>query len=307
MRNYFSKWILGFLSLSALIFPSFIKAECLDSDFDLHRLKGLKLGYYIGSFDPIHLGHQQVIEEALQLGYVDYVLIYPVPGGDQFKNRTDPAIRQKMIASIYQEHPKVLLTDWTPKELQDKFAPFTTDIEVVGIVGSDVVMETLMGPDKELSEKYRGVFMRGLPLKEKHYENTVGALMALNANSFLVALRGDIDLSYLNGKIYDRSIRAFIQSKSSSSTEVRNTIQNQQPFEKFVSFPVQAIIKQEGLYGYTSSLDNTLRNELLKMEELDQTARLKLTNIKTLEEGLWKDIQKIDTQHGQRLKEIINQ
>lgn len=179
MSNYFFKCIAIILSLGMLIFPVFIKAEILYDDFDLNRLKGQKLGYYIGSFDPIHLGHQYVIEQALKSGYVDYILIYPAPGGDQFKNRTDLILRQKMIASVYQEHSRVLMTYWTPKELQDKFATFSKDIDIIGIIGSDVVTETLMGPDKELSEKYRSVFMRGLPLKEKHYKDTVGALMAL--------------------------------------------------------------------------------------------------------------------------------
>ena len=210
MKNYFSKWMLVFLCLGVVTFPFSIKAEVLDDNFDLNHLQGLKLGYYIGSFDPIHLGHQHVIEQTLKSEYVDYVLIYPAPGGDQFKNRTDLVLRQKMIASVYQEHPRVLITYWTPKELQDKFNPFIVDIDVIGIIGSDVVTETLMGPNKELSEKYRSVFMRGLPLKEKHYEDTVGALMALKADFFLVALRGNIDLSHLDGKIYDRSIRAFI-------------------------------------------------------------------------------------------------
>jgi hypothetical protein len=93
-----------------------------------------------------------------------------------------------------------------------------------------------------------GYYMCGLPLKENRYGDTVGALMALKANSFLEALRGIINLSHVDGKIYDRSIRAFIPSKDSSSTEVRNAIKNQKPFEQFLSFPVQAIIKQEGLY-----------------------------------------------------------
>jgi len=41
-----------------------------------------------------------------------------------------------------------------------------------------------MGPDKEFSKKYRSVFVRGVPLEEKHYRNTVGAVMALKASSF---------------------------------------------------------------------------------------------------------------------------
>lgn len=306
MKKWFFKLLLTSASLGILVSPFAIKADVLNDDFDLNRLKGLKLGYYIGSFDPIHLGHQYVIDEALKSEHVDYVLIYPAPGGDRFKNRTDLALRQKMIASIYREHPKVLLTYWTPKELQDKFIPFANDIDVVGIIGSDVVTENLIGPDKELSEKYRSVFMRGLPLKEKHYGDTVGALMALKASSFLVALRGAIDLSHVDGKIYDRSICAFIPSKDHSSTEVRNAIKNKKPFEQFLSFPVQAMIKQEGLYGLSTNLNHALRDELLEMQESDQKARLQLLNIKTFSEELRKDVQEIDRKNGQRLKEMVS-
>jgi hypothetical protein len=111
-----------------------------------------------------------------------------------------------------------------------------------------------MGPDKEISEKYRSVFMRGIPLKEKHFQDTVGALMALKADSFLVALRGDIDLSHLEDYIYDRPIRGFIQSSNISSTLIRTAIQNKQPFEQYLSPSVYAIIEEEGLYGLSSGL-----------------------------------------------------
>jgi cytidyltransferase-like protein len=282
--KYISKLSLIFLIVGTLFFPFDIRAEILDDTFDWKRLQGSRLGYYIGSFDPIHLGHQNVINQALKSGYVDYVLIYPAPGGDQFKNRSDLAVRQKLIASLYEYHPHVLITYWTPKELQNKFFAFAVDLGIIGIIGSDVVTETLMGPDKELSEKYRSVFMRGIPLKEKHYQDTVGALIALKADSFLVALRGDVDLSHLENHICDRPIRAFIQSKSISSTEVRNAIQNQQPFEQFLAFPVQVIIKQEGLYGFSSQFNKDLHDQLLEMEENDQKSRSNLINIKVSSE-----------------------
>jgi hypothetical protein len=50
MENWFSKLLLTSASLGILVFPFSIKAEVLNDDFDLSRLKGLKLGYYIGSF-----------------------------------------------------------------------------------------------------------------------------------------------------------------------------------------------------------------------------------------------------------------
>jgi cytidyltransferase-like protein len=271
-----------------LFFSASLKAAVLDENFDLTTLQGKKVGYYIGSFDPIHLGHQEVVEKSLQ--YVDFVLIYPAPGGDTFKNRTPWPLRLKMIASVYQANPKVLFTYWTPKELQDKFP---REIEVIGIIGSDVVNENLMGPDAVLSEKYNKVFMRGLPLPEKHLENTIGALMALKANSFIVAKRDSTELSE---NINDRPVVAFFQSQEISSTMVRNAIREKREFEQWLAFPIQALIKQERLYGFPLKFNPALQKELLEMQERDQTARLNGS-----------EVSEIDKQHGERLKEIVDQ
>lgn len=62
---------------------------------------------------------------------------------------------------------------------------------------------------------------------------------------------------------------------------------------------------QEGSYGF-STINNTIRDELLEMQEMDQEARSKL-NVKTISKDLWTEIQEIDTKNGQRLKEIVGQ
>lgn len=252
----------SFVLLIGIAFSSSnLMAAILDDTFKMTNLSGKKIGYYTGSFDPIHLGHQHVIDAALRNGYVDYILVYPVPGGDSFKNRSELGFRQKMIASIYQDNSQVLVTYWTPKEIQDRFSKVADNVEVIGIIGSDVVTEKLMGPDILLSRKCRKVFMRGVPLEEKHFYDTVGAIIALKAGSFVVALRDGVDLSYLNDKIYDRPILGFISSTGHSSTEVREAIGNKQRFEHLVSFPVQALIKQEGMYGYMTKEGDSILND----------------------------------------------
>ncbi|MDN3507105.1 MAG: adenylyltransferase/cytidyltransferase family protein [Simkaniaceae bacterium] len=285
----------SFVFLFGVAFSSSsLMAAILDDTFEMTNFNGNRIGYYTGSFDPIHLGHQHVIDAALRNGYVDYVLVYPVPGGDNFKNRSELALRQKMLASIYQDNPKVFVTYWTPKELQNRFSQVTDNVEIIGIIGSDVVTEKLMGPDAILSAKYRKVFMMGHPLEEKHFYDSVGAIVALKASSFVVALRGGIELSYLNDKIYDRPILGFILSTGHSSTEVREAISNKQRFELFVSFPVQALIKREGMYGFSSRFNAYLQRELLGMQKEDQAKRRSLAEMKNPSQKDWERVAEID-------------
>lgn len=274
--------MLYYLTLLGILLTSILTGALLEESVE--SLQGKKIGCYIGSFDPIHLGHQHVVEEALK--YVDYLLIYPAPGGDSFKNRTALDIRQRMIEAIYQQHPRVLFTRWSPKELQENLK-----MDVIGVIGSDVVLDQIG------NDKYNRVFMRGIPLTEKHYHDTIGALMALKADSFLVTLRGDVRL---DDKVRDRPVLAFIQSDTTSSTEVRNAVKEKGAFEHLLAFTTQAIIKQEGLYGYATSFDKALQKELLEMQERDEAARTKAP----LD---WDEIGKIDAEHGKRLREIVKE
>ena len=241
----------------------------LDDSFLMENLKG-RIGYYIGSFDPLHLGHQNFCETLVNEGHVDYVLIYPVPGGDDFKNRSDLKLRQKMIASIFESHPRVLFTYWTPIELQNKFKNVTGKVQIVGIIGSDIIKERFYGPNESMSKEYHEIYMRGIPLPEKHYYDTLGARMSLKAEYFCVALRGDDDLSFLNGKLGDREMKSFPLKppfKYLSSSKVRKAIQTKNPFEEMLSQNVKFIIEREKMYGFNPHLESNILHDFLTLKE----------------------------------------
>ncbi|MCB1112661.1 MAG: hypothetical protein H7A37_04970 [Chlamydiales bacterium] len=218
--------------------------KLIDRNSDLAWLKDKTIGFYLGSFDPLHLGHEHVINSALKRGVVDEILIYPAPGGDRFKKRSDVLMRQKMLEARYKAQEHILLTRCTPKELQKLLG----GRKVIGIIGSDLVLQKLLSDDLDLRNEYDQLFMRGKDLPVKHEKDTIGAVMALRADQFIVATRENEDLSALNGKILDRNIIEVIPSFSVSSSEIRERIRANQPITHLVSPAIAEAISAEGLY-----------------------------------------------------------
>src|SRR5688572_6988842 len=77
---------------NALVLENLIAKGTLES-----TLSNKKVGYYVGSFDPLHLGHEEVAELPILSDLCDYVIIYPNWGRDSYKDRIDINIRQDMV------------------------------------------------------------------------------------------------------------------------------------------------------------------------------------------------------------------
>lgn len=238
----------------ALVLEDLVKDGKLES-----TLSQKKIGYYIGSFDPLHLGHESVVNQILEQNLCDYVLIYPAWGGDEYKNRTDVKIRLEMIFAAFKKHPKVIVTKLTPAELQGtlmksdeslvvgKPSVKTTLVgtEYIGIIGSDTALET----SKDL--KKLSVFMRGIQIAEKYKKHTIGGIIAIPVKGFIVSLRAGDSIDSLQGVFSDRPIIAAIPADyiHLSSTKVRKMIKNGGVLDEgFVSHGVNEIIKRYDLY-----------------------------------------------------------
>lgn len=219
-------------------------------------LVGKTVGFYIGSFDPIHKGHEQVIASALK-HKVDYIIIYPAWGGDKYKNRTDIKTRLNMLRALYKKDPRVITTKLPPVELQKRLTkksckkvsgrpavqPFF-DAEYVGILGSDAALS--MAEDS----KKRSVFMRGIQISEKHAHSTIGGIMALPVHEFIVFIREGDNIDILNNRIGSRPFTsvALQDYKGISSTKVRKDNKEKNDISGLVSPQVIEIIKKNKLY-----------------------------------------------------------
>ena len=245
MRFLFSLLILFTVPLQALVL------EKLNLE---QTLSGKKIAYYSGSFDPLHLGHQDIAREVVRQGLTDYVIAVPSWGGDTYKKRVDVQHRLDMLFAAFADDPHVIVTRLNPHELQKLLTLENPTAYVdskfegtqyVGLIGSDTAQ--YLAPNAEALE----TFMTGKVIGDQHKEHTLGGLMAIPVQSFIVALREGDTLEPLHGRIGDRPIQAVIQSsnyKDASSTKVKKTLRAGEDIILMVGGPVAEIIKSQGLY-----------------------------------------------------------
>ncbi len=242
-------------SAYALVLEDIIQNGTLET-----TLKNKKIGYYMGSFDPPHKGHEAVAALPIQHGLCDFVIIYPAWGGDSHKTRVDVTLRQDMLFSVFQDHPAIIVTRLTPKELQTKLTvpdsskkvrnkpavkPAFDGMSFIGIIGSDTALYL------EPNEKAASSFMTGIQIPMKYQTHTLGGLMALPVDSFIVVLREGDDLSVLNGKIRERDILATLETEKEralSSSAIKKALIKGIPIHSMVSKSVREIIEKQRLY-----------------------------------------------------------
>ncbi|MBU4269746.1 hypothetical protein KJ644_02455 [Candidatus Dependentiae bacterium] len=223
--------------LNAIVLEDLIKNKKLNQ-----TLKNKKVGYYLGSFDPIHKGHEAIVKTILDKKLCDYILIYPAWGGDDYKNRTDVKIRLKMLFSIFKNNKKVIVTKLNPLNLQKKLIKINT--EYIGIIGSDLALSG------QKNEKARDEFMSGAIVAQEYKKHTHGCIIALPVKSFVVTIRNGDNIENLNNKIGNRKIIAKIETKFGdiSSTKIRNFTKSKKSINSLVSNNTAKIIKEYKLY-----------------------------------------------------------
>lgn len=101
------------LASNALILEELAQSGTIES-----TLSNKKICYYVGSFDPLHKGHEAVAELPLMSGICDYVLMYPSWGKDSYKTRVDVNLRLEMLFAVFKDHPRIIVTKFSPIELQ---------------------------------------------------------------------------------------------------------------------------------------------------------------------------------------------
>lgn len=197
----------------------------------------MRIGLYGGTFDPIHLGHLIVIENAINEMNLDRVIILPSsnPPHKKHKDKTKADIRVEMVAEAIKDNPKIILstfesTDNVVRYSHDTLEYFTSKLpnhEIFYIMGEDsfVTIDTWRNYEKILD-----------------YNIIVFARSGIDNNSTLIKKVDKIRKDNPNIYLID------ILNINISSTLIRTLSKEYKSIKYLVKDEVNYIIKNRNLY-----------------------------------------------------------
>lgn len=197
----------------------------------------MRIGLYGGTFDPIHLGHLIVIENAINEMNLDRVIILPSsnPPHKKHKDKTKADIRVEMVAEAIKDNPKIILstfesTDNVVRYTHDTLEYFTSKLpnhEIFYIMGEDsfVTIDTWRNYEKILD-----------------YNIIVFARSGIDNNSTLIKKVDKIRKDNPNIYLID------ILNINISSTLIRTLSKEYKSIKYLVKDEVNYIIKNRNLY-----------------------------------------------------------
>ncbi len=77
--------------------------------FEIPTYKRLKVGVYVGSFDPVHLGHKNVINYLTNNNVVDKLII--VPTGDYWDKKLNCSLKDRINMLKFYQNDKVVINN----------------------------------------------------------------------------------------------------------------------------------------------------------------------------------------------------
>lgn len=200
----------------------------------------MRIGLYGGTFDPIHLGHLVVIENAINEMNLDRVIILPSSNPPHKKNinKTKADLRVEMVYEAIKDNPKIILSSYESSNeivryTHDTLEYFTKNLskhDIFYIMGEDSFMtiDTRRNYKKILDFNII-VFAREGIDKDSQLVKKVEKIKKDNPNIFLIHI--------LNINI--------------SSTLIRLLVKNNKSIKYLVRDEVDYIIKNRNLYEWT--------------------------------------------------------
>ena len=190
----------------------------------------MKIAIYGGSFNPMHIGHEKIVDYVLKNLDMDKIIIIPVGIPSHRENNLEESdTRLKICREIFKSNEKVEVSDIEIKSERKSYT-YDTLLKLIEIYGKDNEFFEIIGEDS----------LKNLKTWKNYKE-------LLNLCKFIVFRRKDdkntkIDSEFLNNK---NIIILENEYYNISSTEIRNKVKNGEDITGLVNEKVKNLIKKE--------------------------------------------------------------
>ena len=192
----------------------------------------MRIAIYGGSFNPMHIGHEKIVDYVLDNLNMDKIIIIPVGIPSHRENNLEQSdTRLKICKEIFKGNKKIEVSDIEIKS-EGKSYTYDTLLKLMDLYGENNEFFEIIGEDSLKSLK-----------TWKNYEEL------LKICKFIVFRRKDdkniqIDEEFLNNK---NIIILENEYYNISSTEIRNMVKNNEDISAFVNKKVKKLIEKEYL------------------------------------------------------------
>ena len=192
----------------------------------------MRIAIYGGSFNPMHIGHEKIVDYVLNNLNMDKIIIIPVGIPSHRENNLEESdTRLKICKEIFKGNKKIEVSDIEIKS-EGKSYTYDTLLKLIDLYGENNEFFEIIGEDSLKSLK-----------TWKNYEEL------LKICKFIVFRRKDdkniqIDEEFLNNK---NIIILENEYYDISSTEIRNMVKNNEDISAFVNKKVKKLIEKEYL------------------------------------------------------------
>lgn len=192
----------------------------------------MRIAVYGGSFNPMHIGHEKIVDYVLNNLNMDKIIIIPVGIPSHRENNLEQSdTRLKICKEIFKGNKKIEVSDIEIKS-EGKSYTYDTLLKLMDLYGENNEFFEIIGEDSLKSLK-----------TWKNYEEL------LKICKFIVFRRKDdkniqIDEEFLNNK---NIIILENEYYDISSTEIRNMLKNNEDISAFVNKKVKKLIEKEYL------------------------------------------------------------
>ena len=190
----------------------------------------MKIAIYGGSFNPMHIGHEKIVDYVLKNLDMDKIIIIPVGIPSHRENNLEESdTRLKICREIFKSNEKVEVSDIEIKSERKSYT-YDTLLKLIEIYGKDNKFFEIIGEDS----------LKNLKTWKNYKE-------LLNLCKFIVFRRKDdkntkIDSEFLNNK---NIIILENEYYNISSTEIRNKVKNGEDITGLVNKKVKKLIEKE--------------------------------------------------------------